>query len=49
MIFGADKRVSRGYSILHRNISKIHKLTDETYILSAGMYADTINLWKKLD
>ena len=49
VIFAADTRLSRRYSILHRNVSKIHKLTDETYILSAGMYADAINLWKKLD
>ncbi len=49
VIFGADKRMSRGYMILHRNMSKIHKLTDETYILSAGMNADAKNLWKKLD
>ncbi len=48
-VFAADTRLSRGYSILHRNTSKIHKLTEDTYILSAGMYADTINLWSVLD
>ena len=48
-VFAADTRLSRGYSILHRNISKIHRLTEDTYILSAGMYADTINLWQILD
>lgn len=49
VIFAADTRLTRGYGILHRNQTKIHKLTDETYILSAGMYADALNLWKKLD
>ena len=24
-------------------------MTESTYILSAGMYADALNLWKKLD
>lgn len=48
-VFAADTRLSRGYSILHRNITKIHRLTNDTYILSAGMYADIINLWKLLD
>jgi len=49
VVFAADTRMSRGYSILHRDITKIHKLTNDTYILTAGMYADTINLWKILD
>ncbi len=48
-VFAADTRLSRGYSILHRNITKVHKLTQDTYILTSGMYADTINLWKILD
>jgi 20S proteasome subunit beta 6 len=48
-VFAADTRLSRGYSILHRNTTKIHKLTEDTYILTAGMYADTINLWQLLD
>lgn len=48
-VFAADTRLSRGYSILHRNTTKIHKLTKDTYILTAGMYADTINLWQILD
>lgn len=47
--FAADKRASRGYSILSRNCTKVHQLTDKCFILSSGMYADTLNLWKKLD
>lgn len=41
--------MSRGYSILHRDITKVHQLTPDTFILTAGMYADTINLWQILD
>jgi 20S proteasome subunit beta 6 len=48
-VFAADTRLSRGYSILHRDTTKVHRLTHDTYILTAGMYADTINLWKILD
>lgn len=48
-VFAADTRMSRGYSILHRDITKVHKLTEDTYLLTAGMYADTINLWQILD
>ena len=35
--------------ILHRNITKIHKLNENTYILSSGMFADYQNFWKMLD
>jgi len=35
--------------ILHRDITKIHKLSDNTYILSAGMFTDYQNFWKMLD
>mgnify|MGYP002479427162 CR=1 FL=1 len=48
-ILAADTRISRGFSILKRNSTKIHKLNDSTYILSAGAYADVINLWRVLD
>ena len=49
MILAADTRISRGYSILKHNATKIHQLTDHTFILSAGMYADYTNLWKLMD
>ena len=48
-VLAADTRLSRGFSILKRDGTKIHKLNDSTYILSAGAYADIINLWKILD
>ena len=42
-------RLNRDFMILNRNNVKMHKLTDKTYILSAGMFADYQNLWKVLD
>ena len=49
VILAGDTRLSRDYSILKRDATKIHKLTENTYILSAGAYADIINLWKEMD
>ena len=49
IVFGGDRRLCRGYGILKRDVSRIHKLTEDTYILSWGMYSDIINLWKVLD
>jgi 20S proteasome subunit beta 6 len=40
IVIGGDTRMSSGYTILARNISKITKLTDTTYIASSGMRAD---------
>lgn len=49
LVLACDTRLSRGFSILKRDATKIHRLTEHTYILSAGMYADYTNLWKILD
>ena len=49
VIVAGDTRLSRDFSILKRNASKIHRLTEDTYILSAGAWADITNLWKELD
>ena len=35
--------------ILHRDITKIHRLNQSTFILSAGMFADYNHFWKMLD
>ena len=48
-VFAGDTRLSRDYHILKKDATKIHKLNKTTYILSAGAYADIINLWKTLD
>lgn len=49
LILAADTRITRGYSILKRDVTKIHQLTEDTWILSAGMFADYNALWTKLD
>ena len=48
MIAG-DTRLSKGYSILNRKGSKVHKLTNNCYLATSGMYADFCCLKKKLD
>ena len=48
-VIAGDTRITRNYSILKRDSTKIHRLTNDTWILTAGMFADTINLWKILD
>lgn len=42
-------RINRSYMILHRDITKIHRLNAKTYILSGGMFADYQQFWKLLD
>ena len=49
LVLAGDTRISRGFSVLKRDATKIHRLTENTYILSGGMYADYTNLWKIMD
>lgn len=49
IILGCDTRISRGYDILTRNDSKIKKLSKNCYLMSFGMMADRLNLWKKME
>jgi 20S proteasome subunit beta 6 len=49
VIIVADTRLSRGYTCIARNESKIHNLGGENYMLSTGCHADVRNLWKRLD
>jgi len=39
LVMCADTRLTRGYSILSRKETKIHKLTDTCYILSTGCFS----------
>lgn len=48
-ILAGDSRLSQGYSIVSRNSSKIHKLSNEVFLATSGMYADFIGLCKFLD
>ena len=48
VIVAGDKRLSRGYSILSRNTSKLCQLTDTAILASSGMYADFTALCKYL-
>lgn len=40
VVLAGDTRISRGYSILKRNVTKMHQLSENCWILSSGMYAD---------
>ena len=48
IIVAGDKRISDGYSIVSRNVSKLCKLTDKCILASSGMYADIVALQKYL-
>lgn len=50
VIVGGDTRLSDGgYGIHTRNSSKIHKLTNQCVISSAGQQSERVALWKTLD
>ena len=48
-IIAADTRLSVGYSILSRNVSKLHKLGPQTVVGTGGCYTDISTLHKTLD
>merc|ERR1740130_1330083 len=47
-VLGSDTRLSRGYSILCRDVPKQIKLTDKCVLVTAGMNADKDTLHKML-
>eukprot|EP01111_Echinosteliopsis_oligospora_P012016 TRINITY_DN407_c0_g1_i1.p1 TRINITY_DN407_c0_g1~~TRINITY_DN407_c0_g1_i1.p1 ORF type:complete len:234 (+),score=70.18 TRINITY_DN407_c0_g1_i1:74-775(+) len=47
-IIGADTRMSDGYSINSRKVTKLCKLTDKCVLASSGMQADILQLQKTL-
>lgn len=44
----SDTRLSKGYNILSRNVSKVSQLTPKVCIASCGMKADAITLHRIL-
>lgn len=47
-IIAADSRLSDGYSILSRNVTRLHRLSGGTYLATAGCWADTQGLLRML-
>ncbi len=48
VVLAADKRLTQGYSIKTRNISRIHKLASKTMLACGGCHADVLALYKNL-
>lgn len=47
-IIAADSRLSDGYAILTRNVTRVHRLSGDTHLATAGCWADTQGLLRLL-
>ncbi|CAN0146360.1 unnamed protein product, partial [Hapterophycus canaliculatus] len=47
-IIAADSRLSDGYTILSRNAKRVHRLSGDTHLATAGCWADTQGLLRML-
>ncbi|CAN0090614.1 unnamed protein product [Ectocarpus fasciculatus] len=48
-IIAADSRLSDGYTILSRNVTRVHRLSRDTHLATAGCWADTQGLLRLLE
>ncbi|CAN0052418.1 unnamed protein product [Ectocarpus sp. 6 AP-2014] len=48
-IIAADSRLSDGYTILSRNVTRVHRLSGDTHLATAGCWADTQGLLRLLE
>ncbi|CAM9183839.1 unnamed protein product, partial [Laminaria digitata] len=48
-IIAADSRLSDGYSILTRDVTRVHRLSGDTHLATAGCWADTQGLLRLLE
>ncbi|CAM9934577.1 unnamed protein product [Scytosiphon promiscuus] len=47
-IIAADSRLSDGYTILSRDVTRVHRLSGDTHLATAGCWADTQGLLRML-
>ena len=49
VVLGGDTRLTQGYEILSRNVSRVHVLTQKCVLGSGGCWTDMVTLNRLLD
>ena len=49
VVLGGDTRLTQGYEILSRNVSRVHELTQKCVFGSGGCWTDMVTLNRLLD
>ena len=49
VVVGGDTRLTQGYEILSRNVSRVHELTQKCVLGSGGCWTDMVTLNRLLD
>ena len=49
VVLGGDTRLTQGYEILSRNVSRVHELTQKCVLGSGGCWTDMVTLNRLLD